>query len=149
MSDSIDTRQTGRRLLQLGLFLFLMGLLTGFMMPFFANTRMGLTSHLEGVLNGMFLIGLGLYWHRLAFGARMRKFMLALALYGTFANWLATLLAAFWGAGSMMHIASAGFAGTPGQEFLISFMLYSLSFCMIGLTILLIYGLRGQELARA
>lgn len=51
---------TGRRLLQAGILLFLLGLLTGFLVPFTANPRMGLSSHLEGVMNGMFLVGLGL-----------------------------------------------------------------------------------------
>ena len=39
-------------LLQLGILLFLIGLLTGFVIPKLANPRMGLASHLEGVLNG-------------------------------------------------------------------------------------------------
>jgi hydroxylaminobenzene mutase len=42
-------------LFKLGLTLFVIGLLTGFAIPALKNPRMGLTSHLEGVLNGMFL----------------------------------------------------------------------------------------------
>jgi len=48
------------RLLQFGYGLFLLGLLTGLGIPLLANPRMGLSSHLEGVMNGIFLIGLGL-----------------------------------------------------------------------------------------
>ena len=55
----------GDRLLRLGVLLFLLGLLTGFAIPALANPRMGLTSHLEGLMNGMFL-SLGLLWPRLA-----------------------------------------------------------------------------------
>lgn len=47
-------------LFKLGLILFLMGLLTGLAVPVLKNSRMGLSSHLEGVLNGMFLALLGL-----------------------------------------------------------------------------------------
>lgn len=45
----------GRRLLWHGLFLFLLGLLTGLVVPMFQNPRMGLSAHLEGVMNGIFL----------------------------------------------------------------------------------------------
>ena len=46
----------------LGLVLFLVGLLTGFAVPTLKNPRMALSSHLEAVLNGMFLVLLGLLW---------------------------------------------------------------------------------------
>jgi hydroxylaminobenzene mutase len=52
-------------LLQLGIILFLIGLLTGFVIPKLVNSRMGLASHLEGVLNGIFLVAVGLPWQRL------------------------------------------------------------------------------------
>ena len=58
--------QTGRRLLQLGIILFLLGLLTGLAVPALANPRMGLASHLGGVMNGLVLVALGLMWPRLA-----------------------------------------------------------------------------------
>lgn len=51
-----------RKLIRYGILLFLLGLLTGFAMPAFENSRMGLSSHLEGVMNGMFLVLLGLIW---------------------------------------------------------------------------------------
>jgi hydroxylaminobenzene mutase len=48
-----------RRLMWHGMFLFLLGLLTGFAETKFANVRMGLAAHLEGVMNGIFLLALG------------------------------------------------------------------------------------------
>lgn len=50
------------RLVQLGILLSLLGLLTGLVIPQLANLRMGLASHLEGILNGIFLVILGLLW---------------------------------------------------------------------------------------
>jgi hydroxylaminobenzene mutase len=50
------------QLFELGLILFLIGLLTGFAVPALKNPRMALSSHLEAVLNGMFLVLLGLFW---------------------------------------------------------------------------------------
>lgn len=83
--------QTGHRLLQLGVALFLLGLLTGLAVPGLANPRMALASHLEGLMNGLFLIALGLMWPRVALSARLASVTFWLACYGTFANWAATL----------------------------------------------------------
>jgi hydroxylaminobenzene mutase len=130
------------RLLQAGMLLFLLGLLTGLAMPVFENPRMGLASHLQGVLNGMFLLGLGLIWPRVALGARTGGITLWLALYGGFANWLATLLAALWGAGTLMPIAAGGHQGNALQETLISGLLLSLSVAMVAVCVLVLWGLR-------
>ena len=48
--------QFSRKLKMLGMFLFLLGLITGFASANLKNTRMGLAAHLEGVMNGTFLI---------------------------------------------------------------------------------------------
>ncbi len=53
---------THRRLMWHGMFLFLLGLITGFIESRFANVRMGLAAHLEGVMNGIFLVALGAAW---------------------------------------------------------------------------------------
>jgi heme/copper-type cytochrome/quinol oxidase subunit 2 len=45
-----------RRLLWHGIALFLIGLFTGLAEQHFANIRMALAAHLEGVMNGTFLI---------------------------------------------------------------------------------------------
>jgi hydroxylaminobenzene mutase len=42
--------------------LFLLGLLTGLVESQFTNPRMGLAAHLEGLLNGIFLVALGSAW---------------------------------------------------------------------------------------
>ena len=54
--------KNGRRLMFHGICLFLLGLLTGFAEQHFANVRMGLAAHLEGVMNGTFLLALGAVW---------------------------------------------------------------------------------------
>lgn len=132
-----------RRLLQLGILLFLLGLLTGFAIPVLANPRMGLSSHLEGVLNGMFLMGLGLLWPRLRLGRTGQAVAFWLVVYGTFANWAATLLSAAWAAGGAMPIAGGGRAGTVLQESVVMALLLSLSFAMIAACGVVLWGLRG------
>lgn len=138
----------GHRLIQLGILLFLLGLLVGFAVPILANPRMGLSSHLEGVMNGLFLVALGLIWPRLVLPSRILRATFWLACYGTFVNWTATLLAAIWGAGHMMPIAAQGHAGTAAQENLIGFLLISLSVAMVLVCASVLVGLRGVGAAR-
>ena len=57
-----------RGLIRHGITLFLVGLLTGFIIPLTANPRAGLASHLEGVMNGTFLLALGCAWSELRLG---------------------------------------------------------------------------------
>jgi len=142
MTTEMIQPDPGRRLLQLGVMLFLLGLLTGFLIPSLENPRMGLASHLEGVMNGLFLLGLGLAWPHLSLTGVQQRLLLVLVVFGTFANWLATLMAAWWGAGSMMSIAAHGTQGTPVQELLIGILLFSLSAAMILACGLLLFGLR-------
>jgi hydroxylaminobenzene mutase len=136
------TARRSHRLLQLGVLLFLFGLLTGFAIPALANPRMGLSSHLEGVLNGMFLLALGLIWPRLRLGAAAAATTYWLAIYGTFANWAATLLAAAWGAGRTMPIAAGAQQGSPTQEMVIMGLLFSLSLAVVAVCLLVLWGLR-------
>jgi len=129
-------------LLQLGIFLFLVGLLTGLVIPRLSNPRMGLASHLEGVLNGMFLVVLGLLWRRLNLSGTWLTVTFWLAVYGTFANWLATFLAALWGAGALMPIAGMSRRGSSIQERAIGFLLVTLSVATIAVCVIVIVGLR-------
>lgn len=142
--------RTAHRLLQLGVLLFLLGLCAGFAVPALANPRMGLASHLEGVMNGLFLIVLGLLWPKLVLSARLQAATFWLAVYGTFANLAATLLAATWAAGEMMPIAAQGQTGSPAQESLIRVLLVSLALAMVAVCVLVLAGLRpaGREQPR-
>jgi (hydroxyamino)benzene mutase len=134
----------GHRLLQLGTLLFLLGLLTGFAIPLLANPRMGLTSHLEGVMNGTFLLVVGLLWPRLRLSPLAQVALFWLAVYGTFANWATTLLAAAWGAGaSMMPIAGNGLLGSSAQEATIAALLLSLGVAIVAACGTVLWGLRG------
>ncbi len=130
------------RLLQLGILLFLLGLLVGFAVPALANPRMGLASHLEGVMNGLFLVVLGLVWPRLTLPGKASATLFWLALYGTFANWAATLLAAFWGAGRSMPLAAGALRGSAAQELIIDALLVSLALAMVGVCAIMLWGLR-------
>ena len=74
-------QEANRRLMFHGMCLFLLGLLTGFAEQHFANIRMGLAAHLEGVMNGTFLVALGAIWPRIR--ADASRALPSLALMGT------------------------------------------------------------------
>jgi len=135
-------QNVSQRLLCAGFLLLLLGLLTGFSLQLLANPRMGLASHMQGITNGLLLVALGLCWGRLVLSSRAAWLAGWLALYGTYANWLATLLAAIWGTGAMMPLAAAGFAAAPWQEQVVSLLLASLSVAMVAALLLVVWGLR-------
>lgn len=142
---ALDLRRSSRRrLLQLGITLFLLGLLTGLAVPALANPRMALASHIEAVMNGTFLVLLGLVWPTLRLSPRLLNVAFWLAVYGAFTNWLATLLAAVWRAGNpMMPLAAQGSVGSPTQELVLKALLVSLALAMIAACVLVLFGLRG------
>ena len=64
--DSLDgSSRQGHRLLQLGMLLFLFALIVGLVMPALAVPRLGLSTHLLGIMQGIFLMVLGVLWPRL------------------------------------------------------------------------------------
>ena len=144
----IDTQiDYGRKLIFYGILLFLLGLLTGFIIPLLQNPRMGLSSHLEGTMNGMLLIIIGLIWPKINLSNKLYRWCFILALFGTFTNWLTTLLASVWGAGSeMMPIVGGGLQGTAWQEGIIKFGLISLSISMLVVCIILLWGMKRKTL---
>jgi hydroxylaminobenzene mutase len=141
----METAVTARRLMFHGMLLFLLGLVTGLVVPALTNPRMGVSAHLEGVMNGTFLAVLGLVWRELRLGPRALRFTFGLALYGTYVNWASTTLAAAFGTSELTPIAGAGHAGAPWQEGLVNFGLISLTFAMLGCLTLAVLGLRGRD----
>ena len=132
--------QQARQFVFYGLLLFLLGLIIGLIVPFFKNPRMGLSAHLEGVMNGMFLMILGIIWERIQLSTKLLNTTYWLALYGTFANLVAIILAAATGEGKMLPIAG-GKEGTGITEMLITGLLVTLALSMIAVCVLVLTGL--------
>ncbi|WP_067472698.1 hydrogenase [Nocardia amamiensis] len=129
-------------LIRLGILLFLLGLLTGLAVPKLKNPRMGLSSHLEGAMNGMLLVIVGLIWPRLELSHAWLIFTFWLVVYAAYANWLATLLAAAWGAGApLMPIAAGDRTGSASQERVIGTLLISVAVSIIAGCVLILVGL--------
>ena len=113
-----------------GVTLFLAGLLTGFALPAMVNPRAGLAGHVEGVMNGTFLIALGCAWSELRLGERAQKAVYGLVRYGAWANWVGTLLSGVFGTSKATPIAGAGHAGNALQEYLVLAILLSVGVTM-------------------
>src|SRR3984893_13866535 len=109
-----------RRLIWHGMFLFLLGLLTGFVEVQFNNIRMGLAAHLEGVMNGTFLVALGAIWTEVRLAPRAKTIAYWAALYGTYGNWLVTSLAAILGTQALSPITGAGYSAPPWKETIVT-----------------------------
>lgn len=134
--------QDKRRLIWHGMFLFLLGLLTGFFEQKFVNPRMGLAGHLQGVMNGTFLIALGAVWETVKLGTRVKSATFWISLYGTYMNWAATVLAAAFGTAALNPITAAGHSGRPWQESLITVLFMTVGLAMIAASVLVLWGLR-------
>ncbi len=130
-------------LFRLGLVLFLLGLFTGFAVPALKNPRMALSSHLEGVLNGMFLVLLGLLWSHVHLPSAWGLAAVVLIVYSAYANWLATLLAAAWGAGRRLApIAAGDHEAAAAKEGMVRFLLISLAVSIVVGVGIVIAGIR-------
>lgn len=144
MSDNGHPRAeetSARRLVLLGAVLFLLGLLSGLVTGLAANPRMGLSAHMQGITNGLFLIAVGAVWHRVNLPPRLKSTTFWLFAFGTTVNWLMTQLAALWGTGMITPIIGAGHQGSPVQEAIVTAGLITISLAMIAGTVLLIAGL--------
>jgi len=141
MESLKQQNKQSNNLIFLGVLLFFLGLIVGLLVPIFANPRMGVSSHIEGVLNGMFLIVLGLIWHKIDLSKRWLKITFWLAIYGTFVNWLGILIAAIFNGGKMLGIMANGQEGSPLVERIVGFSLISLSVAMLFICVTTLLGL--------
>lgn len=133
----------GRRLLWHGMLLFGLGLVTGLVSQQFTNPRMGLSAHLEGVMNGTFLLALGLAWSHVRLSERGASVAFAATLFGAYANWLTTTAAAVFGTAAMTPLASGAHKGEAWQEAVIAIGFGSVAISMVVASVLLLIGFRG------
>jgi (hydroxyamino)benzene mutase len=134
-----------RNLMRYGISLFLLGLITGLMEQRFTNTRMGLAAHLEGVMNGTFLVALGAMWSEVRLPPLAEATAYWTALYGAYANWVTTMLAAVLGTAAANPILAAGYRGQPSQETLVGAGFLSVAVAIIAASVLVLWGLFQRE----
>jgi (hydroxyamino)benzene mutase len=135
---------TNRRLMWHGMFLFLLGLLTGFVEQRFTNVRMGLAAHLEGVMNGTLLVALGAIWPEVRLPRAAKATAYWTALYATYMNWFVTALAAIFGTAALSPLTAAGHSGRPWQESLVTAGFMSVGIVIVISSLLILWGLRAR-----
>jgi len=147
MAESMELldrlRRDGHRLLQVGALLFLFGLLVGLAVPRFAVPRLGLSTHLLGLMQGTFLMVAGLLWPKLKLTRSASRIGHGLAIYGCLAAWTANFLGAVCGAGNPMLPMAAGSArGSSFLEGTIRVLLVSAALSLVAVATMISWGLR-------
>ena len=132
-----------RRLLWHGAALFLIGLLTGLAEQHFTNVRMALAAHLEGVMNGTFLLAVGAIWNEVRLSAPTKAAAFWALLVGTYGNWIVTTSAAVLGTAALSPITAVGHEAEPWKEAMITGGFVFIGLAIILAVILLMLGLRG------
>jgi hydroxylaminobenzene mutase len=136
------------RLLRTGVGLFLVAALLGLAVPHFTIPRLALSAHLVALLQGIFLVVIGLLWPKLSLTDMQARAAVWLLIYQSIAAPLANLLAAAWGAGnSIVPIAAGPAHGSTAQEVVISLGLRSAGAALIVGLLLVLWGLRRAPAA--
>jgi hydroxylaminobenzene mutase len=138
-------RTADRRMMWHGMFLFLIGLVTGMHERRFKNMRMALSAHLEGVMNGTFLIAVGAIWGHVELPSRVEKAARWTALYGAYGNWLFTTVGAALGTAAANPILSQGHHGKPWQERFAGAGFRSIAYSILIAVMLLLWGLARRK----
>jgi hydroxylaminobenzene mutase len=136
-----------KRLTWWGTLLFLLGMLTGLMlatMPGVADNPRGvMAAHVGGLMNGMFLILVGLMADRVQLSTRASAVCVGLLLYGTYVSWFTSTMAGVLGASQATPIAGAGHHAAPIVEQLVLIASVSVAIAMIVAVGMLLFGLRS------
>lgn len=139
---TITGEYSGRRLMWHGVLLFLLGLLAGFVEQKFSNPRMGLAAHLEGLMNGTFVLAVGAAWPDVKLPPRSIRLTFWMLLYGSYINVLVTTLAATFGTAAMTPLTGASHPALGWEETLVTVGFISVGISMLVASALLLWGLR-------
>jgi hydroxylaminobenzene mutase len=127
-----------------GVLLFALGLATGFAIPAFRSSRIGLSAHLTGVQSGTFLIALGLMWSKIALWPSVSNLIghaIWISLYTIYGS---LVLAAAFGAGRDLPIAGGGISTTRAKQMSVTALMGSGSLAVLAAIAALLIGWHGQ-----
>jgi hydroxylaminobenzene mutase len=99
-----------------GMFLFLLGLVTGMLEQRFTNMRMGVSAHLEGVMNGTFLVVLGAIWTEVRLSPPAKTAAFWTALYGPMPTGFSPLWARYSARPPLIQLRQWAITGNPGKR---------------------------------
>lgn len=107
-----------KRLIISGALLFLLGLLEGVVIPYFTNTRMGLSAHLAAVQSAMALMVFGAIWSHVKLSDALLSLTAWASIFSMYVVWIGLTLAGILGTSKATPIAGAGFKGSANAELL-------------------------------
>lgn len=148
MEPSPTSTRQAMWLLRAGIALFLAAALLGLAISHFTVPRLALSGHLIALLQGIFLVVLGLLWPRLSLTPIQASLAFWLLIYQAVAAPVANLLAAAWAAGNSIVPMAAGAAhGSAAQEAVINIGLRSAGAALIVGLLLILWSLRRAPTA--
>ncbi|WP_232070676.1 hydrogenase [Mycobacterium lacus] len=119
----------------------MIGLVTGLQQRRFTNMRMALSAHLEGVMNGTFLIALGAVWDNVALPPRLARVARRTVIFGTYGNWFFTMLGAAFGTAAANPTLSQGNHGKLWQERVVETGFRSIAYSIVVALVFIVLGL--------
>lgn len=140
-----STQPADRRLMWHGVFLFLIGLVTGVQERRFKNVRMALGAHLVGVTNGTFLIALGGVWGYVNLPTPAERAARWTALSGAYGNWLFTALGAAMGTAALNPVLSQGHHGNRWQERVVDLGFRGVACSTLAAVVLILWGIAPRS----
>jgi (hydroxyamino)benzene mutase len=143
----MEIRKAEPLLIRAGFVLFTLALLTGLAVPAFLNQKMAVAAHLTGVVNALLLIALGLAWSLLVMGPLQTRLTRAAFLYGTYANWGTSCLAAAWGTSRLTPLSGAGYSAALWKEAVVEVLQVSLALAILAGAVSVVYALRSHPAA--
>jgi hydroxylaminobenzene mutase len=134
-----------RRLYFHGVLLFLLSLVEGLFVYRMPNPRMGLTTHVGGLMSGLYVIGLGALWQELRLSARWLSATYWLTVVGMYGSTASLLLAALLNTRNSTPIAGAAAAAEPWREALVNVALSLTGVAALAAVAAAVWGLRGRK----
>ncbi len=134
-----------RAMLKWGVLLVLLSTVQGFGLQLFANPRVGLSAHVDGLMSGTLLIALSAAWQQIHLGPRATGRSIFLLVWGLYAIWAALVLAAVFGTGASTPLASQGLRAPQWQETFVSVLLISGCVAILPPLVMVLLGLRGRQ----
>lgn len=136
-----------QRMMFHGIVVFLLGLLSGLLLFFggMRNPQVGMITHLEGVLNGIFLVVLGLIWHRMRLGPAAERVLMILGIACVYLNFLQALWGGAMGRSRPTTVFPQDRLPYPGEAFILDFVLPGFSMGFLVVCAMILWGLhRGM-----
>jgi hydroxylaminobenzene mutase len=98
-------------------------------------------------MNALVLMALGLAWGLLTVNPRQAKLTRGAFLYGTYANWVTSCLAAAWGTSRLTPMSGAGYGAAPWKEAVVQALQVSLAIAILVGAVLVVHALRSKPAA--